>query len=678
MISDRQATLVKEPDAIDAAVKNESKPTKLHALVVEDSADDADLMVLALKRDGFEVEWSRVDSIEDLASALGQGGWQIVLSDHDLPTCTSVDVLRLLEERAFDLPCLIVSGAIGEEAAVELLHQGAQDFVNKDSLKRLGPAVTRALRAAHERRARRAAEAERNRLLEQLDYERSLLKSVLLQMPAGVVIAEAPSGRLILNNRRAEEIWRMSPLGENLDEHYEKIRGVHAGGRTYQPHEWPLARAMRSGESVFAEEIEITRNDLSQGVIRGSAVPVRDVDGNVAAAVAVFDDITEQKALENALKDSEARFRAMAEAVPGIVLMIDPDGTVDYLNPFFYEYTGLSRNAGTGTIFRHVLHPDDSAAVREQWLRLTEDHAASPIEFRIRRADGSFCWFMSRVSAICDNKGRIAKCVGVVIEIHELKEAQAELKAFNESLEARVEERTKELQAANEEIRRSEQRFSNVFYASPTPIIVTSLEADVVIDVNDSCTQVIGCARDDLLGRTTSDLGIWQQAPFADRSGQLRRLVNTGSLRNVECELLAADGRAKDVLASFEVVELGGEECVVTMFVDVTDRKRTEEQLMTAIQEVMSDTQWFSRKVLEKLAQVKSDEGVPKTEIADLTRRERQVLTLVAHGKRNDEIAIELGIAAQTVRNYMATIYDKTSCRSRAQAVVWARERGLV
>ena len=112
------------------------------------------------------------------------------------------------------------------------------------------------------------------------------------------------------------------------------------------------------------------------------------------------------------------------------------------------------------------------------------------------------------------------------------------------------------------------------------------------------------------------------------------------------------------------------------MFYDVTLRRQTEEQVQRAISEVVSDTSWFSHKVMERLANIWSG-GEAKATV-ELTKRERQVLEQMASGKNNDAIAAELGIATQTVRNYISTIYDKINVSSRGEAIVWARERGLI
>lgn len=105
-------------------------------------------------------------------------------------------------------------------------------------------------------------------------------------------------------------------------------------------------------------------------------------------------------------------------------------------------------------------------------------------------------------------------------------------------------------------------------------------------------------------------------------------------------------------------------------------RRRSEEELMRATQDVMQDASWFSRSIVERLAQLRSG-SVDPTRIAYLTRRERQVLERLARGSSNADIAEDLGIAAQTVRNYITAVYEKIGVKSRVEAVVWARERGL-
>jgi len=130
----------------------------IRVLLVEDSEDDAELVLLELQRSGFEVTWQRVERAEEMLLALDTAEWDIVLTDHVLPQFSSEQVLHLLAVKGCDIPCIIVSGMLGEEMAVAAMRTGAADYMLKDNLVRLGAAVEREVREFKDRRARRQAE----------------------------------------------------------------------------------------------------------------------------------------------------------------------------------------------------------------------------------------------------------------------------------------------------------------------------------------------------------------------------------------------------------------------------------------------------------------------------------------------------------------------------------------
>ena len=136
----------------------------LRALIVEDSDDDTELLARELRRAGFDLEYCRVDTPESLSAQLRTGRWDIVFSDFTMPRFNAFDALSLLRDSGLDLPFIIVSGTIGEDRAVTAMKAGAHDYILKDNLKRLAPAVDRELREAHVRRERRAADETIRRL----------------------------------------------------------------------------------------------------------------------------------------------------------------------------------------------------------------------------------------------------------------------------------------------------------------------------------------------------------------------------------------------------------------------------------------------------------------------------------------------------------------------------------
>ena len=135
--------------------------TPLRLLIIEDSEDDALLIVRDLRRAGYEPTYDRVETEAGVRAALDQGPWDVVISDFSMPRFSGTDALKLLREGDLETPFIFVSGTIGEDVAVEAMRAGAQDYVTKGNLRRLAPAIERELREIAERRA----SEERYRLL---------------------------------------------------------------------------------------------------------------------------------------------------------------------------------------------------------------------------------------------------------------------------------------------------------------------------------------------------------------------------------------------------------------------------------------------------------------------------------------------------------------------------------
>ena len=132
----------------------------LRVLIVEDSADDAALLLRELKRAGYQAQHERVDTLQALQSALARQSWDVIFADFSMPKFSGTQALAAVRERGLDVPFIFVSGTIGEDTAVAAMKAGAQDYIMKDNLKRLMPAVERELREADVRRGRARAEQE--------------------------------------------------------------------------------------------------------------------------------------------------------------------------------------------------------------------------------------------------------------------------------------------------------------------------------------------------------------------------------------------------------------------------------------------------------------------------------------------------------------------------------------
>jgi PAS domain S-box-containing protein len=162
---------------------------------------------------------------------------------------------------------------------------------------------------------RRVAETERQRLLVDIEAERSRLAAVLDQLPVGVILAEAPDGQLVLGNRQVELIIGLPFIQAQSVSEYSAYPGFHPDGRPYASEEWPIARSLRHGEVVQGEEIELRRADGKRTVVLTSSAPIRDREGYITAAVVTFVDVSELRRAEAAAR----RAAEFGEKLIGIV-----------------------------------------------------------------------------------------------------------------------------------------------------------------------------------------------------------------------------------------------------------------------------------------------------------------------------------------------------------------------
>lgn len=234
---------------------------------------------------------------------------------------------------------------------------------------------------------------------------------------------------------------------------------------------------------------------------------------------------------------------------------------------------------------------------------------------------------------------------------------------------------------AEMELKLSEERFAKAFQLSPVPTALLGADGLATSNVNEAFAAMFGGPHgrpDEPAGRTDAvQAGFWVDE--AEQAKFKRVLRRAGQVRGFEARLRTRDGEILDCLVSAEPVRINGEAFVLCAMQDITGRKRTETELIAAIEAVMADASWFSRGVIEKLALLRNPPrpGRPATLVGDLTPRERDLLTGICRGATDHEIADELGLSLSTVRNHLTSLYRKIGVNRRSAVVVWARERGI-
>jgi two-component system, cell cycle sensor histidine kinase and response regulator CckA len=277
-------------------------PDALKLLVIEDEMPDFLMLQRHLREQGLSARCHRVESAEGLSAALEQSGWDVVLSDFRVPGMNFRETFEQVRARAPGLPVILVSGSVGEEEAVELLKMGLSDFVLKDGLPRLVPAIQRALHELSERRAREEAERA-------LRESEGRYRRIVETATEGISFLDAEL-RVTFANGAFARMLGYTP---------EEMIGTPVEQYTF-PEEFDESRkhmdARRRGV-VEQYERHLRRKNGTGCWCLNSGRPILDSDGRFAGSFGMFTDITERRQLEEQLRQSQ-KMEAIGQLAGGV------------------------------------------------------------------------------------------------------------------------------------------------------------------------------------------------------------------------------------------------------------------------------------------------------------------------------------------------------------------------
>ncbi|MDB6169168.1 MAG: domain S-box [Verrucomicrobia bacterium] len=517
-----------------------SEPLKV--LLAEDNPDDTELALIELRRAGFDPDWRRVDTEKAFVAQL-DGSVDVILSDYDMGGFTGLRALELLKQSGLEIPFILVSGTIGEDLAVISMKNGATDYLLKDRLVRLGPAVVNA-------RAECKMRQEQGRLAELAQRQQAELRVLFDLMPAMIWFKDAENRILRVNQRVADT------AGKSVAE----IEGKPSV--EIYPHE--AAR-------FFADDLKVIRSGVpALGIVESlrdlagreiwvqtDKVPVFDKDQRVIGIVVMAQDITVRKQAEEALRESEQRFSGAFEHSPIGVSLLSLEGRWLKVNRALCQLLGYTELELLALGFQDVTHPDDLEQSMDYVRRISAGEVQSyEIEKRYIHHSGRTVVAVVNVSAVPDRHGRPAYFVAQFQDVTQRREAEIALAELSRQTARR-------------------ERLFDTAFSSMSDFAQVYDRNGRLLFANQSLLKLWGRTLESVVGKDFLDLG-YPLALAGKLQAQLMEVFERGNVITDETAYVSPAGAQGfyEYIFSPVLADDGSVEFVVESTRDVTERKR--------------------------------------------------------------------------------------------------------
>jgi diguanylate cyclase (GGDEF)-like protein/PAS domain S-box-containing protein len=404
---------------------------------------------------------------------------------------------------------------------------------------------------------------DRRRAEEELRESSDFLKEAQRIGDLGCYVLDVPSG-VWTSTSRLDEIF-------GIDDRYP--RTVEGWEALVHPADQAMMAAYFAGEVIgdgrpFDKEYRIVRQtDQAERWVRGQGKLDFDEQGKPFKMRGIISDVTVHRQWEMQLQDSEERYRATFEQAAVGIVHASFEGHILHCNTCFAGMLGYTTEEISDKTIGQITAPEDCAANIAALNRIRHGDASSEIlEKRYIRKDGSLCWTKLTISLMCDGAGNPLHYIAVAEDINARKAIEQSLAAVQETL------------------RLSEERYRTVFETSSDAVLIAQLSDGIIIDANQALLDAGRYERNEVIGHTTEELGIWVNA--GDRRKLLDLILQNDSCRNLEILFKRKDGETLWMRLSASLIEVGGCACTLTFAHDISAAKAAQD-LLTAAAEAL-------------------------------------------------------------------------------------------
>jgi PAS domain S-box-containing protein len=514
--------------------------TPLRVLIVEDSEEDTLLIVRELKRGGFDPIHERVETAEAMSAALTKQTWDLILADYSMPHFSGLEALKLSKESGLDLPFIIVSGSIGEDVAVEAMKSGAHDYLMKNNLTRLIPAIQQGLRGTE---GRRKLKVSQNALQESEKRYRQVVENA-----TEIIYALDEKGNFTYGNPAGLKV-----TGYSLAE----LRSFNYADLVLPEHR---ERVMEIYINQFRQRIPTTHvefpffNKAGEIIWFGQNTSLVIEDGKVVGFQIIARDITERKHAEEALRESEKKFRELFDEAPVGYFEYDSQGRITSVNRTELEMLGYTPEEMTGQpVWKFIIEEEEA---RQQILAKLAGTMppGRAIERTYRRKDGTTFPVLVEDRLIRDGNGRIT---GIRCTLQDITNRK---------------QREEALRSGEEKYRTILENIEDGYY-----------EVDIAGNFtffNDSMCRIYGYPREELMGMNNRRYTDQENAKELFKA--FNRVYRTGeSTKEFDWEIIRKDGTKRSIEASASLIKDPSDNRIGFRGIvrDITERKRAEDML---------------------------------------------------------------------------------------------------